>query len=53
MAIINFEAVRAYYNATDDDTLLAELFPILADMIDWHCRGTRYNIHLDPADGLL
>ncbi|MEH2196119.1 MAG: amylo-alpha-1,6-glucosidase [Nostoc sp.] len=48
-----FEAVRAYYSATDDDNLLAELFPILADIINWHCRGTRYNIHLDPADGLL
>ncbi|MEH2076792.1 MAG: amylo-alpha-1,6-glucosidase [Nostoc sp.] len=48
-----FEAVRAYYSATDDDNLLAELFPVLADIIDWHCRGTRYNIHLDPADGLL
>ncbi|WP_392477924.1 amylo-alpha-1,6-glucosidase [Nostoc sp. C110] len=48
-----FEAVRAYYSATDDDTLLGELFPILADIIDWHCRGTRYNIHLDSADGLL
>ncbi|MEH2235775.1 amylo-alpha-1,6-glucosidase [Nostoc sp.] len=48
-----FEAVRAYYSATDDDNLLGELFPILADIIDWHCRGTRYNIHLDPADGLL
>ncbi|MEH1903457.1 MAG: amylo-alpha-1,6-glucosidase [Nostoc sp.] len=48
-----FEAVRAYYSATDDDNLLSELFPILADIIDWHCRGTRYNIHLDPADGLL
>ncbi|MEH2160340.1 MAG: amylo-alpha-1,6-glucosidase [Nostoc sp.] len=48
-----FEAVRAYYSATDDDNLLAELFPVLADIINWHCRGTRYNIHLDPADGLL
>ncbi|MEH1899324.1 MAG: amylo-alpha-1,6-glucosidase [Nostoc sp.] len=48
-----FEAVRAYYSATDDDNLLAELFPVLADIIDWHCRGTRYNIHLDPADGLI
>ncbi|MEH2137686.1 amylo-alpha-1,6-glucosidase [Nostoc sp.] len=48
-----FEAVRAYYTATDDDNLLAELFPVLADIINWHCRGTRYNIHLDPADGLL
>ncbi|AUB42602.1 Glycogen debranching enzyme [Nostoc flagelliforme CCNUN1] len=48
-----FEAVRAYYSATNDDNLLAELFPVLADIINWHCRGTRYNIHLDPADGLL
>ncbi|MEH2276988.1 MAG: amylo-alpha-1,6-glucosidase [Nostoc sp.] len=48
-----FEAVRAYYSSTDDDNLLGELFPILADIINWHCRGTRYNIHLDAADGLL
>ncbi|MEH2254627.1 amylo-alpha-1,6-glucosidase [Nostoc sp.] len=48
-----FEAVRVYYSATDDDNLLGELFPILADIINWHCRGTRYNIHLDPVDGLL
>jgi predicted glycogen debranching enzyme len=48
-----FEAVRAYYGVTEDDDLIQDLFPILADIIDWHCRGTRYNIHLDPADGLL
>ncbi|NHC33718.1 amylo-alpha-1,6-glucosidase [Scytonema millei] len=48
-----FEAVRAYYSATEDDALIQELFPVLADIIDWHCRGTRYNIHLDAADGLL
>jgi predicted glycogen debranching enzyme len=48
-----FEAVRAYYAATQDDDLVQELFPVLADIIDWHCRGTRFNIHLDPADGLL
>jgi predicted glycogen debranching enzyme len=48
-----FEAVRAYYKATEDDDLLEELFPVLADIIDWHCRGTRYNIHLDAGDGLL
>lgn len=48
-----FEAIRAYYVATEDDDLLRELFPVLADIINWHCRGTRYNIHLDPADGLL
>jgi predicted glycogen debranching enzyme len=48
-----FEAIRQYYNATDDDDLLRELFPVLAEIIDFHCRGTRYNIHLDSSDGLL
>ncbi len=48
-----FEAIRAYYRATHDDALLRELFPVLTDIIDWHCRGTRYGIHLDPSDGLL
>jgi predicted glycogen debranching enzyme len=48
-----FEAIRSYYDATTDDELLEELFPVLAEIIDWHCRGTRYNIHLDAGDGLL
>ncbi len=48
-----FEAIRSYYDATADDDLLEELFPVLVDIIDWHCRGTRYNIHLDASDGLL
>lgn len=48
-----FEAVHQYYQKTQDDDLLAELFPVLAEIVEWHCRGTRYNIHLDPADGLL
>jgi predicted glycogen debranching enzyme len=48
-----FLAIQEYYNATDDNDLLYELFPVLAEIIDWHCRGTRYDIHLDPADGLL
>jgi glycogen debranching enzyme len=48
-----FEAIRQYYQATQDDDLLMELYPVLAEIIHWHCRGTRYNIHLDPTDGLL
>ncbi|MBD2409551.1 glycogen debranching protein [Nostoc calcicola FACHB-389] len=48
-----FEAIRAYYKATEDNDLLMELFPVLADIINWHCRGTRYNIRLDATDGLL
>jgi predicted glycogen debranching enzyme len=48
-----FEAIRAYYSATEDDDLVYELFPVLTDIINWHCRGTRHNIHLDATDGLL
>ena len=48
-----FQAIRAYYDATGDDDLLRQLFPVLAEIIDWHQRGTRYQIHVDPADGLL
>ena len=56
-----FEALRAYHAATlrqaqdtaSDDTLLRDLFPLLQEIIEWHQRGTRYNIHVDPADGLL
>ncbi len=48
-----FEALRAYLAATDDLGLIAELFPILESIIDWHERGTRYQIKMDPEDGLL
>jgi predicted glycogen debranching enzyme len=48
-----FEAIRQYFEATQDDATLRKLFPILAAMIDAHVAGTRYNIHVDPADGLL
>ncbi|NJN85929.1 MAG: glycogen debranching protein [Leptolyngbyaceae cyanobacterium SL_7_1] len=48
-----FEAIRQYYAVTEDEDLLRDLFPVLAEIIDWHCRGTRYNIHLDASDGLL
>ena len=48
-----FEAIRQTYTATGDDALLAELFPVLDDIIAWHVRGTRYGIGVDAADGLL
>jgi predicted glycogen debranching enzyme len=48
-----FEAVRQYFNATKDIVTLQKLFPVLASMIDAHVAGTRYNIHVDSADGLL
>jgi predicted glycogen debranching enzyme len=48
-----FEAVRQYYAETRDIGLLNELYPVLDGIIDAHVRGTRYHIHVDPADGLL
>ncbi len=48
-----FEAIRAYHAATGDDALLRDLFPVLQEIIDWHVRGTRYQIHVDANDGLL
>lgn len=48
-----FEAIRAYGEATGDYALLQDhLYNKLADIITWHLRGTRYNIHVD-TDGLL
>ena len=47
-----FEAIRTYYEATEDREFIAELFPLLAEIIDWHIKGTRYNIKMDD-DGLL
>jgi predicted glycogen debranching enzyme len=45
--------VRQYFGATHDTQTLQKLFPVLAGMIDAHVKGTLYQIHVDPADGLL
>lgn len=48
-----FEAVRAYLEKTGDTEFVNEhIYDKLADIISWHLRGTRYNIHVD-TDGLL
>lgn len=52
-ALWYFEAIRQYFSATQDIATLQKLFPVLVAMIDAHVAGTRYNIHADPADGLL
>ena len=48
-----FEAWRAYLEVSDDRESLAQVFPILAEIVEWHLRGTRYAIHVDPQDALL
>ncbi len=47
------EAWRAYLEATGDDAALRRVFPVLAEIVDWHVKGTRYGIGVDPEDGLL
>jgi predicted glycogen debranching enzyme len=48
-----FEAIRQYHAVTGDVATIKTLFPSLAMIVDAHIQGTRYNIHVDPADGLL
>lgn len=48
-----FEAVRALVAHTNDfEFVRANLYAVLTDIIDWHVKGTRYQIHVDD-DGLL
>lgn len=47
-----FEAIRAYYTATEDLSLLQALYPTLEGIISYHCTGTRFGIQQD-SDGLL
>jgi predicted glycogen debranching enzyme len=48
-----FEAWRAYLEVSGDRDSLAQVFPTLSDMVEWHLRSTRYGIHVDPQDALL
>jgi len=48
-----FHAVWRYWQVTNDRETVWSLIPKLADIIDHHIRGTAFNIHVDPADGLL
>ncbi|MDP4264429.1 MAG: amylo-alpha-1,6-glucosidase [Bacteroidota bacterium] len=48
-----FIAVNKYLEATGDkEFVLNEILPVLKEIIDWHYKGTRYNIHVTD-DGLL
>jgi predicted glycogen debranching enzyme len=48
-----FHALERYAQATGDQTTLDELLPKMIDVAEHHVRGTRFNIGVDPADGLL
>jgi predicted glycogen debranching enzyme len=46
-------AVDRHVTRTGDDDLAAALADDLVAVVDAHVAGTRYGIHVDPADGLL
>jgi predicted glycogen debranching enzyme len=48
-----FQAVEAIATGMGNMKTARSLYPLLADMIAWHVRGTRHGIRVDPADGLL
>ncbi len=48
-----FHAIAEYQAASNDLSLVRELYPGLCEIIEWHQRGTRYGIQVDPVDGLL
>ena len=48
-----FQALAAYLRASRDWHFIADRLGPLEAVIDWHVRGTRHNIQMDPADGLL
>jgi predicted glycogen debranching enzyme len=48
-----FHALSRYVRHTGDRGTLRTILPKLVDIIDHHVRGTLFNIHVDPADGLL
>jgi predicted glycogen debranching enzyme len=48
-----FHALSRYVALSKDRETLEFLLPTLCDIVDHHLRGTRFGIHVDPADGLL
>lgn len=46
-------AIDRHAVRTGDRSLVEDLYPLLADIIAHHLRGTRFGIGMDPADGLL
>jgi predicted glycogen debranching enzyme len=48
-----FHAIERYVVYTADLAFLRELLPLLELIVRKHVEGTRFGIHVDPADGLL
>jgi predicted glycogen debranching enzyme len=48
-----FHAIHRYVQVSGDTALLEELLPVLRTIMRCHLDGTRFNIGVDPVDGLL
>jgi predicted glycogen debranching enzyme len=48
-----FHALSRYVELTDDRRTLVRALPTLQSIVDYHMRGTRFGIRVDPSDGLL
>jgi predicted glycogen debranching enzyme len=48
-----FHALDRYLQVTDDRETLKQILPKLIDVYERHVHGTRFNIGVDPKDGLL
>jgi predicted glycogen debranching enzyme len=47
------DALGRHIDATGNEDLRDELAPVVEGIVQHHLDGTRYGIHVDPADGLL
>ncbi|MBY0358606.1 MAG: amylo-alpha-1,6-glucosidase [Candidatus Obscuribacterales bacterium] len=46
-------ALKKYWQVTADAQFVKQALPALEQVVDWHNKGTRYNIKLDQTDGLI
>lgn len=51
--LLFFHALGRYLEKSKDRVTLKLLLPTLVDIVEHHLRGTKFNIHADPEDGLL
>ncbi|HET6314739.1 MAG TPA: amylo-alpha-1,6-glucosidase, partial [Chloroflexia bacterium] len=48
-----FAATEALAQGRGNISVARNLYPLLADIVAWHIRGTHFGIKVDPEDGLL
>ena len=48
-----FQALHHYLAVTADWAFVKDQLPALEEVVRWHVNGTRFDIHMDPLDGLL